>query len=93
MLLRPAIGTDEEIAALGSRAAFVAPELLLPDQPCDERSDVYALGCVLHALLVGRPPCWEGDPQATLKKAAFTGLEPIGPDSGVPAEIATLVST
>jgi serine/threonine-protein kinase len=92
LLLRPAIGTDEEIAALGSRAAFVAPELLLPDQPCDERSDVYALGCVLHALLVGRPPCWEGDPQATLKKAAFTGLEPIGPDSGVPAEIATLVS-
>lgn len=90
--LRPAVGTDEEIAALGSRAAFVAPELLLPDQPCDQRSDVYALGCVLHSLLVGRPPCWSGDPQATLKKAAFTGLEPIEPDSGVPPEIATLVS-
>jgi|688.fasta_scaffold63485_3 serine/threonine-protein kinase len=90
--LRPAIGTDEEVAALGSRAAFVAPELLLPDQQCDQRSDVYALGCLLHALLVGRAPGWHGDPQATLKKAAFSGLEPIGPEAGVPEEIATLVS-
>jgi len=90
--LRPAIGTDEEVAALGSRAAFVAPELLLPDQQCDQRSDVYGLGCLLHALLVGRAPGWHGDPQATLKKAAFSGLEPIGPEAGVPEEIATLVS-
>lgn len=89
---RPAIGTDEEIAALGSRAAFVAPELLLPDQHCDQRSDVYALGCLLHALLVGRPPGWNGDPQETLKKAAFSGIEPIPPEAGVPPEIATLVS-
>jgi len=92
VVLRPAIGTDEEIAALGSRAAFVAPELLLPDQPCDPRSDVYALGCLLHTLLVGRPPGWNGDPQETLKKAAFSGLEPITAESGVPPEIATLVS-
>lgn len=92
ILLRPPIGTDAEIAALGSRAAFVAPELLLPDQQCDQRTDVYALGCVLHALLVGRPPCWDGDPQATLKKAAFTGIDPIAADAGVPSEIATLVS-
>lgn len=89
--LRAAVATETEVAALGRRAAFIAPELLLPEQPCDARSDVYALGCIFHALLAGTPPFWQGDPQATLRQAAFTGPQPLGPP--IPAEIAGLVQS
>lgn len=87
--LRAAVATEAEVAALGRRASFIAPELLLPEQPCDARSDVYALGCIFHALLTGTLPCWQGDPQATLRQAAFAGPQPLG--SQVPPEIAALV--
>lgn len=85
------IDATERIAGMGMRASFVAPELLLPGRFCDERSDVYALGCMLHALLTGVPPCWQGDAQSTLSQAAFVGPPPLGPPQ-VPVEVATLVS-
>jgi hypothetical protein len=88
--LRAPVATAAEVAALGRRSAFVAPELLLPDAVCDARSDVYAIGCILHALLAGRPPCWDGDPQATLRQAAFAGVPPLGPP--VPSELSALVA-
>jgi serine/threonine protein kinase len=85
------IDATERVVALGRRASFVAPELMLPDRFSDERSDVYALGCMLHALLTGVPPCWQGDAQRTLSQAAFVGPPPLGPPQ-VPVELSTLVS-
>jgi serine/threonine-protein kinase len=85
------IDATERISGLGRRASFVAPELMLPGRFADQRSDVYALGCMLHALLVGVPPCWQGDAQRTLSQAAFVGPPPLGPPR-VPVEVATLVS-
>jgi serine/threonine-protein kinase len=85
------IDATERISGLGRRASFVAPELMLPGRFSDERSDVYALGCVLHALLTGVPPCWQGDAQRTLSQAAFVGPPPLGPPQ-VPVPVATLVS-
>jgi serine/threonine-protein kinase len=85
------VEATERIARLGRRASFVPPELLLPGRFCDERGDVYALGCMLHALLTGALPCWQGDAQRTLSHAAFVGPAPLGPPR-VPVELATLVS-
>ena len=88
--LAPADST-ERIARLGRRASFVPPEMMLSGRPADRRGDVYSLGCVFHALLTGRPPCWQGDAQRTLSQAAIVGPEALGPPR-VPVEIATLVS-
>jgi hypothetical protein len=88
--LRPPIDTPEQVSRLGRRAAFIAPELTRPGVAADTRSDVYALGCLLHALLSGRPPCWKGEPHATLLEAATVGPAPLAPPA-VPLELATLI--
>lgn len=89
--LRPPLDSPEEIRTLGPRACFIAPELLLPESRCDPQSDVYALGCLFHALLVGSPPCWQGDAERSLSQAAFNGPPLLGPPR-VPIEVATLIS-
>lgn len=85
------LDATERVAKLGRRASFIAPELMLPGRFADERSDVYALGCMLHALLTGVLPCWQGDAQRTLSQAAFVGPPPLGPPQ-VPEPVAKLVA-
>lgn len=80
----------EALEALGRRAAFIAPELMLPGRVGDARCDVYAIGCVFHALVTGQSPCWQGNAQRTLTHAAFVGVPALAPPV-VPVEIATLI--
>jgi serine/threonine-protein kinase len=88
---RPAVGTAEQISRLGRAAGFVAPELLQPGAGCTAASDVYAIGCLLHALVTGEVPCWRGDAAATLRAAAEAGPARLGPPD-VPPELGALVS-
>ncbi|WP_183091552.1 serine/threonine-protein kinase [Streptomyces radicis] len=76
----------------GGTAQFGAPEQFL-DQRGDERSDLYALGSVLFALLTGEPPFGDGSPLAVIRRKLdeepprVTGLRP-----EVPAPVARLLA-
>ena len=86
---RAQVADEAEVQRLGRRAAFVAPELLEKDAVCDARSDVYALGAILSALLVGRGPCWTGNARSTLERASGDGPEAL--PATVPPALARLV--
>ncbi|MFF4155995.1 serine/threonine-protein kinase [Streptomyces sp. NPDC001678] len=46
-------------------STYLAPERAL-GRTAGPESDVYALGCVLYQMLVGRPPFWDDNPTALL---------------------------
>jgi serine/threonine-protein kinase len=47
--------TITQAAAVLGTAAYMAPERAM-GEPGDARADIYSLGCLLHAMLTGRPP-------------------------------------
>ncbi|TXS81074.1 serine/threonine-protein kinase [Streptomyces sp. sk2.1] len=72
-------------------ALYGAPEQFL-DQRGDERSDLYALGSVLFALLTGNPPFGDGSPLSVIRRKLDTEAPPLSdlrPD--VPEPVAQLL--
>ena len=67
--------------------AYMSPERL-EGKPADVRSDIFALGAVLHEMLSGRPPF--GGATAAAVIAAILAGEP-APLEGVPAGVARVV--
>ncbi|MFI0368216.1 WD40 repeat domain-containing serine/threonine protein kinase [Actinomadura sp. 1N219] len=71
--------------------AFTAPEQY-EGRPADARTDLYAFGCTLYALLVGEPP-FSGDTMPALMHQHLT-VNPVPPSQrrgGVPAELEWIV--
>jgi tRNA A-37 threonylcarbamoyl transferase component Bud32 len=71
-------------------ASYISPEQV-QGHSADERSDLYALGCVMYELLCGRPPFVGGLPEVMY---AHVHTEPDPPSwtrAGIPAGLDALV--
>jgi serine/threonine protein kinase len=91
-------------AALGTRltrtglavgtAAYMAPERFTDGVDADPRIDVYALGCVLHEALTGRPP-FPGRDVASLMYQHLNTIPtpPSRVTTGLPAGLDDVVAT
>ncbi|HSY21460.1 MAG TPA: serine/threonine-protein kinase [Polyangiaceae bacterium] len=76
-----------------AREVIGTPAYLSPEQLdhglADERSDIWALGCLLYEMLVGVPPFGRGGSATT---AAIIRDEPFFP-SHIPADVASVISS
>src|SRR5262245_2088065 len=70
-----------ESSDFGGSVDYVSPEEI-ERSPVDGRADVYALACVLHECVIGRPPYRRGSPLATL----FAHLNDPPPRTGGPID-------
>jgi serine/threonine-protein kinase len=79
---------DQDDRMIGT-PAYLAPERLTGDQVVPA-SDVYALGLLVHYVLVGRLP-WAAETTTQMLRAhTYSEPDPLPPVAGVPAEIADL---
>jgi hypothetical protein len=62
---------------LAPRADYLAPELLTAGRPPDAASDLYALGCLLYAMLSGEPPFAGGSVQEKMARHSAEGIRPL----------------
>jgi serine/threonine protein kinase len=74
---------------LGS-APYLSPEQAR-GEPGDERSDIYALGCVMYQMLTGQPPFTADTPVATLYLHVHEQAPPPSSVREVPADLEAIV--
>ncbi|MEU2384900.1 serine/threonine-protein kinase [Streptomyces sp. NPDC012461] len=82
--------TDPQLTMTGEtvgNVAFASPELLAGDRTLDGRSDLYAVGCLLHHMLTGHPP-FRGQGPAELVSRHLTASPPRLADHGAEAPAA-----
>jgi len=85
---------SRSLKRLAEAVCFVSPERLATGQPETPAGDVYALGCLLHALLAGRLVTWQGDPvvTATFLRQGLSKAKPLLPPiPHCPPEVGQLI--
>ncbi|MHB9857159.1 serine/threonine-protein kinase [Streptomyces sp. YIM S03343] len=88
--------TDPRLTSTGEGVGNLfcaSPELLAARDPLDGRSDLYAVGCLLHHMLTGRAP-FPTDQPALLASHHLASPPPLIADAGVrvPGDLQDLVS-
>src|SRR5262245_58626584 len=83
-------------ASTVANTAVGTAEYMAPEQatgaPVTARTDLYALGCLLHATLSGRPPFVDGDPMRVIWRQVNERPRPVtAPGEAVPADLGALV--
>jgi serine/threonine-protein kinase len=72
---------------------FMAPEQTIPRSAKDHRSDIFALGCILHYVLTGQPPFTGSEEEilATTCAAEYIPPRTRYPDRQIPAALEAVV--
>jgi serine/threonine-protein kinase len=74
------VGQSAQEQLTRSGTVLGTPEYMAPEQAMgtsvDARSDLYAVGCILYAMLCGRPPFVDGWPMRVVMKQAFEAPAP-----------------
>ncbi len=71
--------------------AYMSPEQLSEGLPVDARADVYALGCVVHEMLEGKPPFHSATPQAMMAKKLVGELPETATNPSVPHSVWSVI--
>jgi len=77
-----------DVTSIVGTPSFMAPEMIIPGEPIDPRTDVYLLGGMLHVVLTGRP-VRDGVSIAHVLEAAYESAPPVFAGD-VPAELAAI---
>jgi len=90
------VAGPESLTATG--LAVGTPTYMSPEQasggPIDPRSDIYALGCVVHEMLAGEPPFTGPTPQAIIAKRFTQRASPLSRSRpAVPTAVERAVQT
>jgi eukaryotic-like serine/threonine-protein kinase len=86
---RGRLGGETSAGLTKGKARYMAPEQAL-SRPLDRRADIWAVGAMLHELVLGRPP-FEGDNDiAVLRQLLGSDPVPDAPDS-VPAPVRAII--
>jgi serine/threonine protein kinase len=72
----PSAGSDTAPSALIGTAGYMAPEQVAGGS-VDHRSDVFAFGCVLYAVMTGRPPFTRANPVETMHAILNDDVPPL----------------
>ncbi|MFD3452883.1 serine/threonine-protein kinase [Streptomyces sp. NPDC058691] len=86
-LVKVLSNTDPQLTMTGERLGnvnYASPELLSGEASLDGRSDLYAVGCLLHRMLTGHP-LFSGEGVAELVTQHLTASPPRLADCGVDA--------
>ena len=72
---------------------YMAPEQAIPGSVKSERSDIFALGCILHLILTGHPPFIGSDEEIleATRTASFTAPRMSYPECRIPAALEAVV--
>jgi TolB-like protein/tetratricopeptide (TPR) repeat protein/tRNA A-37 threonylcarbamoyl transferase component Bud32 len=68
--------TTDPVAHLGT-PEYMSPEQIFGDEPVDQRSDVYSLGCVVYEMLAGVPPFTGPTARSILARQAAHAAPPL----------------
>ncbi len=90
---RSRVESETLLGQVQGTLGYMAPEQVVEGRPKDERTDVFALGCVLHALLCGEPP-FSGTMEEVVRETAETSVPPLRaryPDRRIPVGLEAVV--